>query len=364
MPIAAVDTPALILDLDRMNRNIERMAQLTRRHGVALRPHAKSHKSAEIGRRQVNAGAIGLCCQKVSEAEAMVDAGISDVFIANEIVGAAKLRRLAELARRAAITATVDTAAGVAALAHAAANAGTVISTVVEIDTGDARAGVVPGMPAALIARDIAASDHLRFMGLQAYKGGVEHVVRYADRQLQFAEVVAHVRATLEALRPFGLKCLVVTGGGTGTSSIAAASGVFTELQPGTYIFMDGNYAALMGSERQEPLDFEASLLLLTTVMSRGAANRAMVDAGTKAVSTDAGMPIVYGRPDIRYVRGDDEHGRLALSGEASELLLGEKLLLQPSNCDPTVNLHDWYVVVQGDTVVAVWPVTARGAFF
>jgi D-serine deaminase-like pyridoxal phosphate-dependent protein len=219
-------------------------------------------------------------------------------------------------------------------------------------------------MPAALVARDIARSNHLRFVGLQAYKGSVEHIVGHANRQLQFAAVVAQVRSTLAAMRQFGLECPVVTGGGTGTSSMAAASGVFTELQPGSYVFMDGNYATLMGSEQHEPLCYEASLLLLTTVMSHGGANRAMVDAGTKSVSTDAGMPIVYGRPDIRYVRGDDEHGRLALSGEANDPLLGEKLLLQPSNCDPTVNLHDWYVVVQRDTVVAVWPVSARGAFF
>lgn len=362
--IADVDTPALILDLDKLNRNIDRMALLAQQHGVALRPHAKSHKSDEIGRRQITAGAIGLCCQKVSEAEAMVAGGISDVFIANEVVGATKLRRLAELSRHATITVTVDTADGVAALEQASAEAGTLIAAVVEIDTGDARAGAAPGMPATLVARDIATSKHLRFAGLQAYKGSIEHIVDYADRKRRFADVIGYVRATLESLRQLGLKCPVVTGGGTGTSSIAASSRVFTELQPGTYVFMDGNYGTIAGNEQAESLGFDASLFVLTTVMSRGSVNRAMVDAGTKSVSTDAGMPLIYGRPEMRYLRADDEHGQLELSDDASGPKLGDKLLLQPANCDPTVNLHDWYVVVQGGITVAVWPVTARGAFF
>ena len=359
-PLAAVDTPALILDLDAFERNLARMADVLRGQPVRLRPHAKSHKCAEIALRQIAAGAVGVCCQKVGEAEALVDGGVGDVLIANEIVGQTKLDRLAGLARRAQIAVCADAAENVRDLDAAAARAGVRLEVLVEINVGADRCGVAPGAPALALARAIAACGHLRFAGLQAYHGGAQHLRGVAERRAAIAQAVEKVRATRTLIEKAGLPCARVTGAGTGSFPLEAASGAYDELQPGSYIFMDADY-------NRNEYDaawprFEQSLFVWTTVMSRPEAARAVVDAGLKASSVDSGLPQTWQLPDVSYVKASDEHGVLAIAPGAQAPKLGDKLLLVPGHCDPTVNLYDSFVCVRRGVVEALWPVTARGA--
>jgi len=360
MPLAQVDTPALILDLDVFERNIERMADAVRGQPVRLRPHAKSHKCAEIALRQVAAGAVGVCCQKVSEAEALVAGGVTDVLIANEVVGSVKLERLAALARKAKLAVCVDAAGNVAELDAAAARAGVRLDALVEINVGADRCGVEPGAPALALARAIAASGNLRFAGLQAYHGGAQHVRSVANRRAAIDAAVARVRATRELIQSCGIGCETVTGAGTGSFPLELASGAYDELQPGSYIFMDADYNR-NETDAAWPR-FEQSLFVWTTVMSRPNAGRAVVDAGLKASSVDSGMPQLWQRPGVEFTKASDEHGVLAIAPGADAPALGEKLLLVPGHCDPTVNLYDWFVCVRRGVVEALWPVSARGA--
>jgi 3-hydroxy-D-aspartate aldolase len=363
MRVHEIDTPALVVDLDALRRNIATMAGLARRAGLVLRPHAKSHKSAAIARLQVEAGAVGLCCQKVSEAEALVEAGAGDILVTNEVVGDTKLRRLVALAQRARIAVLADHGPSVELLGRLAAERGAFVRVLVEVETGDRRCGVGPAEAARLagLVRDM---PNLTFGGIQAYKGSVEHTLDHTARRFAVDEVMAVVRETLAALRAVGIPCGTVTGGGTGTCGLLGQDDPLTELQPGSYVFMDGNYHLLRGADGGDEARFEQSLHLHATMMSRGGPDRGMVDAGTKALSLEAGLPLAADHPGMRYVRGDDEHGRIVFEPGARQANVGDRVRLIPSNCDPTVNLHDWYVVVQGDVVVDLWPVTARGAIF
>lgn len=360
MPLAEIDTPALILDLDPFERNLARMADAVRGRPVRLRPHAKSHKCAEIALRQIAAGAVGVCCQKVSEAEALVAGGVGDVLIANEIVGAGKLERLAALARRARLAVCVDDAQNVLDLDAAAAGAAARLEVLVEINVGADRCGVAPGAAALALARTIAASRNLRFAGLQAYHGGAQHLRSVAERRGAIGRAVAMVQSTRALIEGSGIACATVTGAGTGSFPLELASGAYDELQPGSYVFMDADY-------RRNEYDaawprFEQSLFVWTTVMSRPTAERAVVDAGLKASSVDSGMPQLWDLPGVEYVKASDEHGVLAIAAGANAPALGAKLLLVPGHCDPTVNLYDWFVCVRRGLVESLWPVSARGA--
>lgn len=357
-----IDTPALVLDMDAFERNLARMAESVRAAGVALRPHAKSHKCAEIAKRQIALGAVGVCCQKVSEAEALVDEGIGDVLVTNEVIGAAKLDRLARLALRASLGVLVDDAGNIGEIEAAAGRAGAVIDALVELDIGAGRCGVLPGDPAVDLARRISASRHLRFRGLHAYQGAAQHLRSVQERHSAIDGAAAQVARTREMIEAAGIHCTTVTGAGTGTFPLEAASGVWTELQPGSYVFMDADYRRNRYDARWPP--FEQSLFVLTCVMSRPSSNRAIVDAGLKASSVDSGMPQVLGRPGIEYAKASDEHGVIKIARGTIPPALGEKLLLIPGHCDPTVNLHDWLVCVRRDRVEALWPITARGALW
>jgi 3-hydroxy-D-aspartate aldolase len=359
MPLAEVDTPALLLDLDAFERNVATMAEAAR--GLRLRPHAKSHKCPEIALRQVAAGAVGVCCQKVSEAQAMVDGGVGDVLVSNEVVGGAKLARLAELAKRARVSVCVDDAGNAGELDDAARAADVRLDVLVEVNVGANRCGVEPGEPALRLARVVAGSRHLRFAGIHAYHGAAQHLRSVAERSAAIALAAEKARRTRDLLEDEGLECETVTGAGTGTFLFESGSGVWTELQPGSYIFMDADYGrnAWDGFPR-----FEQSLYIWSTVMSTPAPGRAIVDAGLKAHSFDSGNPLVAGRPGVEYVRGSDEHGVLKVGSSARAPARGEKLRLIPGHCDPTVNLYDWLVCYRGERVEALWPVAARGAFY
>jgi len=360
MSLAEVDTPALILDLDAFERNLTHMAAAVAGRPVRLRPHAKSHKCAEIALRQIAHGAVGVCCQKVSEAEALVAGGVSDVLIANEVVGAGKLERLAKLALKARLAVCVDSPENVFALEAAAARAGARIDVLVEVNVGADRCGVEPGEPALALARSVAACRNLRFAGLQAYHGGAQHLRSVAERRRAIGRAVESVRATRTLIEANGIACATVTGAGTGSFPLELESGAFDELQPGSYIFMDADY-------HRNEYDaawprFEQSLFVWTTVMSRPVPSRAVVDAGLKASSVDSGMPQLWNLPGVEYTKASDEHGVLAIAPGVDAPALGAKLLLVPGHCDPTVNLYDWFVCVRRGVVEALWQVSARGA--
>lgn len=360
--LADVDTPALILDLDAFERNLERMARNVEVRGVRLRPHAKTHKCAVIARRQLALGAVGVCCQKVSEAEALVQAGVPDVLISNEVVGSGKLHRLAALSREAQLAVCVDDAGNVAELDAAAARHDTVLDVLVEINVGANRCGVAPGEPAVALAKRVDAAAHLRFAGLQAYQGRAQHMRAYEERRDAIAAACESARRTLTMLGREGLECEVIAGAGTGTWAFEAESGVYNELQAGSYIFMDADYARNRNADGGRFDEFEHSLFVYATVMSLPEPRRAVVDAGLKSMAFDSGMPEVAGSETVRYAGPSDEHGNLDLGDSNVPLALGDKLKLIPGHCDPTVNLYDWYVCVRGDRVEALWPVVARGA--
>ncbi len=359
MVLAEVDTPSLILDLDAFERNLRRLQESLIGRQIMLRPHAKSHKCPQIALRQIALGAVGVCCQKVSEAEAMVEGGVPDVLIANEVVGMAKVRRLAALARQAKITVCADDAGNVAQLDAAAREFGVTLDVLVEVNVGANRCGVEPGEPALKIAQAIAACKNLRYAGLQAYQGGAQHLRRVEERRAAIDAAVAAVERTLALIKKAGLPRGKVTGAGTGTYLFEATSKVYDELQVGSYIFMDADYAKNDWTERGMPR-FEHSLFVWTTVMSRTRPDVAIVDAGLKASSVDSGMPRVADSK-AEFLKASDEHGVISING-APGLELGDKIKLIPGHCDPTVNLYDHYVCVRSGKVEALWPITARGA--
>jgi D-serine deaminase-like pyridoxal phosphate-dependent protein len=365
--LADIDTPALVLDLDRFEANLARMMDAVRGRSVRVRPHAKSHKCVEIARRQVAAGAVGVCCQKVSEAEPFLAGGIPDVLITNEVVGERKCAQLAALAARhpaARVGVCVDDLRVVAQLGDACRQAGARLDAYIELDVGHNRAGVSSAPAIVALGRAIHAQPSLELRGLQAYFGSAQHRRSVLERRQAIASATALAKAARNALLGAGLSCETITGGGTGTFLFEAASGVYNEIQPGSYALMDADYA------KNEPDPawpvFEQSLFILSTVMSRRKdehSNRATIDAGLKAYSTDSGtaMPTFTGWL-VRSV--SDEHTVLHRMGDGPELALGAKTLLIPGHIDPTVNLHDWIVAVRDHTVEAVWRIDARGAVF
>jgi D-serine deaminase-like pyridoxal phosphate-dependent protein len=357
---AAIDTPALVIDLDAMERNIATMARYAREHGLRLRPHAKTHKSAWIAAQQVAAGATGVCVQKTSEAEALAAAGVGNLFITNQVIDPAKLARVAALARRCTLALAVDSRQGVEALARALHAAGAELAVFVEIDVGQGRCGTAPAQ-AGVLARQVADAG-LRFAGLQAYHGRAQHLRSAAERTAAIAHAAACVREAQAAITAAGLDCPLVTGAGTGSFVNEAESGLWGELQAGSYLFMDRDYAdnaAEPGAPR-----FEHALFVKAQVISR-AADRAVLDAGHKSHAIDSGLPRVWRRDDLEYTNGGDEHGILRRRDAAALPALGEAVWLVPGHCDPTVNLHATMVGVRGGldqgTVERIVAVDARG---
>jgi D-serine deaminase-like pyridoxal phosphate-dependent protein len=374
MALAEVDTPALLVDLDAFEANLRLMQRATADLPVQVRCHAKTHKCPAIALQQIAHGAVGVCCQKVSEAEAMVDGGVHDVLISNEVVGAAKLRRVAALAARSKLSICVDDAEQVTALATAMQSVDAKIDVLVEIDVGGKRCGVQPGDAPVTLARLINDQTQLRFAGIQAYHGSAQHLRKVSERRAAIAAAAELAALTRDHLLSAGIECAKITGGGTGTFLFEGASSVYTELQPGSYIFMDADYAAndwnSVGREdATNPPPFVHSLFVWTTVMSRTPGVRAVVDAGLKASSVDSGLPQLAhgsGSSDTGravYTSASDEHGVIQLNG-TPDFALGEKLRLIPGHCDPTVNMHDHFIGIRNDRVEAIWPITARGCMW
>ncbi|PCD64037.1 3-hydroxy-D-aspartate aldolase BhcC [Rhizobium phaseoli] len=363
MSVDDIQTPCLILDLDALERNIRKMGDYAKAHNMRHRAHGKMHKSVDVLRLQEKlGGAIGVCCQKVSEAEVFVRGGIKDVLVSNQVRDPAKIDRLARLPKLGArIIVCVDDPANVAELASAARKHGTTIECFVEIDVGAGRCGVSSSVAVVDLAKAIAGAQGLRFAGVQAYQGAMQHIDKYADRKAKLDLAVAQVKEAVDALKKAGLEPELVSGGGTGSYYFESTSGVYNELQCGSYAFMDADYGRILDEDgkRIDKGEWENSLFILTSVMSHAKADKAICDAGLKVQSVDSGLPFVYGRDDVKYIKATDEHG--VIEDVQGVLKINEKLRLVPGHCDPTCNIHDWYVGVRNGKVETLWPVSARG---
>ena len=363
MDEADIQTPALVLDLDALERNIEKMGDWAKAHGMRHRVHGKMHKSVDVALLQEKlGGSCGVCCQKVSEAEVFARGGIKDVLVSNQVRQPAKIDRLARLPKFGARTiCCVDDVENVADLSSGAVRHGTEIECLVEIDCGAGRCGVTTTADVVEIAKAIHAAHGLKFAGLQAYQGAMQHLDSYEERKAKIEIAVAQVRDAVDALKAEGMECDIVGGGGTGSYYFEGTSGVYNELQCGSYAFMDADYGRILDKDgnRIDQGEWENALFILTSVMSHAKSDKAIVDAGLKAQSVDSGLPTIYGRNDVEYVKCSDEHG--VVSDPAGVLQVNDTLKLVPGHCDPTCNVHDWYVGVRNGKVETLWPVSARG---
>ena len=366
MDEADIQTPCLVLDLDALERNIIKMGQFAKDKNMRHRVHGKMHKSVDVALLQERlGGSCGVCCQKVSEAEAFVRGGIKDVLVSNQVRDPAKIDRLARLPKLGArAICCVDDLANIADLSAAAVKHGTQIECLVEIDCGAGRCGVQSTEDVVAIATAIDAAEGLKFAGLQAYQGAMQHLDDYQERKAKIDVAVAMVADAVAALKSVGLECDIVGGGGTGSYYFEGESGVYNELQCGSYAFMDADYGRILDRDgkRIDQGEWQNALFLLTSVMSHAKADKAICDAGLKAQSVDSGLPVIFGRTDVEYIKCSDEHGVIA--DPDGVLKVGDKLKLVPGHCDPTCNVHDWYVGVRNGKVEALWPITARGKAF
>ncbi|NOD93712.1 DSD1 family PLP-dependent enzyme [Ruegeria sp. HKCCD4884] len=363
MDASEIQTPALVLDLDALERNIQKMGDYAKAHGMRHRVHGKMHKSVDVAQLQVElGGACGICCQKVSEAEVFARGGIKDVLVSNQVRDPAKIDRLARMPKLGARTiCCVDDIDNVSDLSEAAERHGTQIECLVEIDCGAGRCGVTTTPEVIAIAKAIDAAPGLKFAGIQAYQGAMQHMDLYEDRKAKIDIAVAQVKDAVDGLAAEGLDCDIVGGGGTGSYYFESTSGVYNELQCGSYAFMDADYGRILdeNGNRIDRGQWENAFFILTSVMSHAKADKAIVDAGLKAQSVDSGLPVIFGRTDVEYVKCSDEHGVVA--DPDGVLKVNDKLHLVPGHCDPTANVHDWYVGVRNGKVEALWPVSARG---
>jgi 3-hydroxy-D-aspartate aldolase len=362
MAEADIQTPCLVLDLDALERNIAKMAAYAADKGMRLRVHGKMHKSVDVAKLQIAAGAVGVCCQKVSEAEVFARGGVKDILVSNQVRDPVKIDRLARLPKHGCNTIIcIDDLANVAELSAAAVKHGTTLGVLVEIDCGAGRCGVTTPEAVVALAQAVAAAPGLRFDGIQAYQGAMQHLDLYEDRKAKLDIAIAQVKAAVAALKAVGLVPALVSGGGTGSYYFESGSGVYNELQCGSYAFMDADYGRIQDKEgrRIDQGEWQNALFILTQVMSHAKPDKAVCDAGLKAQSVDSGLPVVFGRSDVRYAKCSDEHG--VIEDPAGVLKVGDKLRLVPGHCDPTCNVHDWYVGVRGGKVEVVWPVSARG---
>ncbi|MEP3428791.1 MAG: 3-hydroxy-D-aspartate aldolase BhcC [Roseibium sp.] len=363
MDAADIQTPCLVLDLEALERNIRKMGAMAEDMGMRHRVHGKMHKSVDVALLQEKlGGSVGVCCQKVSEAETFVRGGVEDVLITNQVTDRVKIDRLAKLPGLGArAICCVDDLENVTDLSNAAVRNQTEIECLVELDCGAGRCGVETKAEVLTLAKAIKAADGLTFSGLQAYHGDMQHLELYEDRRRKIESVVDMVRSAVDALKTEGLECEIIGGGGTGSYPFEGKSGVFNELQCGSYAFMDADYGRILDKDgrRLDAGEWENALFVLTSVMSHVKPHRAIVDAGLKVLSVDSGLPAVFGLGEVSYTGASDEHG--IVSDPTGALTINQKLKLVPGHCDPTCNLHDWYVGVRNGKVETLWPITARG---
>lgn len=361
---ANLNTPVLVLDVDALDRNIAAMAALIAGRGVALRPHAKTHKSVDIAKRQIGAGAAGVCCAKIGEAEALSEGGVTGILITSPVAAPRAIERLAALAARAdGLMAVVDHPDVASRIDAALAAADARLDVIIDIDPGIARTGVASAEAAVGLAEVIAAAPNLAYRGVQFYCGSQQHIESYADRRAAIVERTAYLQSVIAALMDAEFAPQIITGSGTGTHRIDLDLGVFTELQAGSYVFMDKQYldCDLSGEGGDPP--FEVSLSVDARVVSANHSGLVTIDAGYKSLSTDGGVAVVQrGAPETAFFAFmGDEHAALIAPDIGTQLAPGDPVSLTVPHCDPTVNLYDNYHVVTGDTLIDMWPVSARG---
>lgn len=358
---AELQTPALLLDLDAFEANVKAMADIVARHRKKLRPHVKAHKSSRIGRRQIDAGAVGLCCATVREAETMAAAGLDGILVTTPVIAPGMVKRLVATREKISdLIVAVDSPAGIDALARLA-DRSKPIGVLVEIDMGQTRTGVTDPETAVRLAKQVSAQPSLRYRGIQAYYGHLQHVQTLAERLEKVRERWTRLATFTNALTAAGMTPEIISGSGTGTHHLDLEHGPFTEIQAGSYLFMDKQYGAVELAPGGSP--FKTSLTIAGRVVSTVQPDRVIVDAGYKAMATDAGPALIAsGAPtDATYQFMGDEHGGIKLSEGAARPKLGDLVLLVAPHCDPTVNLHDRFHVVQGETLIDIWPIEARG---
>ncbi|WP_323764119.1 3-hydroxy-D-aspartate aldolase BhcC [Marinovum sp.] len=364
MDEADIQTPCLVLDLDALEYNIKKMGDYAKAHGMRHRAHGKMHKSVDVLKLQMElGGAIGVCCQKVSEAEVFARAGIKEILVSNQVRDPKKIDRLAQMPKVSGgeIIVCVDDVANVSDLSQAAQKHGTELGVFIEIDCGAGRCGVTTTEAVVEIGKAVRDAKNLNFRGIQAYQGAMQHMDSFEDRQKKLDAAIAQVQDGIDGLKAEGIECDLVSGGGTGSYYFESNSGVYNELQCGSYAFMDADYGRILDKDgnRIDDGEWKNAMFLLTSVMSHAKEDKAIVDAGLKAQSVDSGLPFIYGRNDVEYVKCSDEHGVVA--DPKGVLKVNDKLKLVPGHCDPTANVHDWYVGVRNGKVETVWPVSARG---
>lgn len=362
-----IPTPALLVDLEALDANIQKMSAHCLKAKIGQRPHAKTHKCPEIAKRQIAAGALGICVATVPEAEAMAAAGIGDILLTSPIVDARKVGRMVSLAGDAGkrIMLSVGHARQVDLLAQAAESANTPINLLIDLDVGDKRTGILPGESAVELARRIGRSKHLVVKGVQAYAGFASHVVGFENRRRTSREAIQLAVETNRLLRKSGFDANILSGGSTGTYNIDSEIVGMTELQVGSYIFMDVNYRAIGGQDGNAVYsDFHPSLTVLATVVSATHSGRVSIDAGTKALdTTTTSVPQVKNSPNLLYAKFGDEFGSLTCDSSAKLPAIGERLELIVPHCDPNVNLYDRLYACRGENVEAIWPIAARREF-
>jgi len=351
-----LDTPALLVDLDLMESNILRMARFMYGTSARLRPHYKTHKTPAIARKQAEAGAIGITCAKVEEAETLVNAGIRDILIANQVVGPKKIARLAGLARHADLMVAVDDARNVDDLSTGMVAAGARLRVLVEVNVGNNRCGVEPGEAAVRLAHHVAEAPGLVFAGLMGYEGFCQRIQDLAERERMARGAMAKLIATRDMVEAAGLEVGIVSGGGTGTHAIVSTFLGVTEVQAGTYVVMDTDY-------RDLGIDFGCALTLLATVISRPNPETAILDVGLKGITIDHGIPELIGVPGGRITRLSEEHAKVELSDPAVKLVPGDKVEIIPSHACTTISLHDTLYGIRNGRLEVVWPVAGRGKF-
>ncbi len=353
-PVDELDTPALLLDLDAFERNIQKMADFMAGRAANLRPHVKTHKCSEIAKRQIAAGAQGVTCAKLGEAEAMADAGITDLLIANQIVGKVKIQRLLALAKRSGVIVAVEDVENAKQISAAAAGQGMQVNAIIEVDTGMARCGTQPGDETLALAKAMAAMDGIRFRGVMGYEGHAVLVPDFEEKKRIALESATALVGEAENLRANGVECEIVSAAGTGTYMITSDVPGITEIQAGSYCVMDTTYRAVVP-------DFENALFVLSLVISRRGDEWVVTDMGKKAASEEFGLPELIDVPTAKLAALSEEHGKLEIVDPACPLRPGDRVLCIPSHCCTTINLHDEYFCVRDGKLEAVWPVDARG---
>jgi len=355
--VSELDTPALLLDLDAFERNIETMAEYIRGVPAELRPHEKTHKCPIIAHKQLEAGAIGITCAKLGEAEAMAAAGIRDILIANQVVGEPKVTRLVNLTKHSDIIVAVESSINVKHLAEAARAKGTTLNVIIEVDVGNNRCGTAPGEATLELAREIAGYPSLNMRGLMGYEGFCQNVIDIEERREKATGAMDKLVSTRDLLDDKGFNTEIVSAGGTGTHMITAEHPGVTEVEAGSYIFMDATYSSVQGLEK-----YEQALTVLSTIISLPRPGVAICDVGRKAITFEPGrpMPLAKGLEGVVYEASSEEHGRLSI-GEGSGLKIGDKIEFVVSHCCTNVNLYDRYHCIRDGSLEAIWEITARG---